>query len=131
MFTLGNLVCGFFAIVVAARVGKPQVEIPYLAAVVNLEDTRNIMLSGCLIFLAMVFDGLDGYVARLARISSDFGAQLDSLLPGKYSVFITAPNHKPLRLVNKDALLLESGQEVEIKVPLQAAPGAEPEKATA
>ncbi len=58
-------------------------------------------------------------------------AQLDSLLPGKYSVFITAPNHKPLRLVNKDALLLESGQEVEIKVPLQAAPGAEPEKATA
>ena len=25
------------------------------------------------------FDGLDGYVARLARTSSDFGAQLDSL----------------------------------------------------
>ena len=37
------------------------------------------MLSGCLIFVAMVFDGLDGYVARLARTSSDFGAQLDSL----------------------------------------------------
>ena len=37
------------------------------------------MLSGWLIFLAMVFDGLDGYVARLARTSSDFGAQLDSL----------------------------------------------------
>jgi CDP-diacylglycerol---serine O-phosphatidyltransferase len=29
--------------------------------------------------LAMIFDGLDGYVARLARTSSDFGAQLDSL----------------------------------------------------
>ncbi len=27
----------------------------------------------------MIFDGLDGYVARLARTSSDFGAQLDSL----------------------------------------------------
>ena len=37
------------------------------------------MLSGWLIFLAMIFDGLDGYVARLARTTSDFGAQLDSL----------------------------------------------------
>ena len=37
------------------------------------------MISGWLIFLAMVFDGLDGYVARLARTTSDFGAQLDSL----------------------------------------------------
>ncbi len=37
------------------------------------------MLSGCLIFVAMIFDGLDGYVARLTRVSSDFGAQLDSL----------------------------------------------------
>jgi CDP-diacylglycerol--serine O-phosphatidyltransferase len=37
------------------------------------------MLSGCLIFVAMIFDGLDGYVARLARTTSDFGAQLDSL----------------------------------------------------
>ena len=37
------------------------------------------MHSGWLIFLAMVFDGLDGYVARLARTTSDFGAELDSL----------------------------------------------------
>ena len=27
----------------------------------------------------MVFDGLDGYVARLSNTASDFGAQLDSL----------------------------------------------------
>ncbi len=27
----------------------------------------------------MVFDALDGYVARLSRTASDFGAQLDSL----------------------------------------------------
>jgi CDP-diacylglycerol---serine O-phosphatidyltransferase len=75
LLTLGNLICGFFAIVVAARIDKPD-------ALVNtnlLQDTRNLMLSGCLIFLAMVFDGLDGYVARLARTTSDFGAQLDSL----------------------------------------------------
>ncbi len=37
------------------------------------------MLCGWLIFLAMVFDALDGHVARLAKTSSDFGAQLDSL----------------------------------------------------
>ena len=37
------------------------------------------MKSGWLIFLAMVFDALDGYVARLSRTASDFGAQLDSL----------------------------------------------------
>jgi CDP-diacylglycerol---serine O-phosphatidyltransferase len=75
LLTLGNLICGFFAIVVAARIEKP-------APMVNNVDivvTTNAMLSGCLIFLAMVFDGLDGYVARLARTTSDFGAQLDSL----------------------------------------------------
>ena len=31
-----------------------------------------------LIFLGMVFDALDGWVARLARVTSEFGAQLDS-----------------------------------------------------
>jgi CDP-diacylglycerol--serine O-phosphatidyltransferase len=37
------------------------------------------MLSAVLIFGAMVFDALDGYVARMARSVSDFGKQLDSL----------------------------------------------------
>ena len=75
LLTLGNLICGFFAIVVAARIEKPEA----LVSDNFLLDTRNVMQSGCLIFLAMVFDGLDGYVARLTRASSDFGAQLDSL----------------------------------------------------
>jgi CDP-diacylglycerol--serine O-phosphatidyltransferase len=73
MFTLGNLVCGFFAIVVAARVGKPD-----LASIDPL-DAWNCMIAGWLIFLAMVFDALDGHVARMARTTSDFGAELDSL----------------------------------------------------
>lgn len=75
LLTLGNLICGFFAIVVAARIDKPDA----IVVGIDMIDTRNIMLSGWLIFLAMVFDGLDGYVARLARTASDFGAQLDSL----------------------------------------------------
>jgi len=92
MFTLGNLVCGFFAIVVAARIERPtSLEIPQAADIVFRQptrimrqldptsDTHNIMLSGWLIFLAMIFDALDGHVARLARSTTDFGAQLDSL----------------------------------------------------
>jgi CDP-diacylglycerol--serine O-phosphatidyltransferase len=75
LLTLGNLICGFFAIVVAARIEKPEA----LVGDNLLLDTQNLMQSGWLIFLAMVFDALDGYVARLSRTSSDFGAELDSL----------------------------------------------------
>src|SRR5690606_26851038 len=93
MFTLANLICGFFAIVVAARVERPTSLDPPAAVdkisfsnptrvIRQLDptnDTHNVMLSGWLIFLAMIFDALDGHVARLARSTSDFGAQLDSL----------------------------------------------------
>jgi CDP-diacylglycerol--serine O-phosphatidyltransferase len=73
MFTLGNLVCGFFAIVVASRVPSPD------KLIVDPGYLEDLMISGWLIFLAMVFDALDGHVARLSRTTSDFGAQLDSL----------------------------------------------------
>lgn len=76
LLTLGNLVCGFFAIVIAARVDRPT-EMDFNTW--NIMDAQNLMHSGWLIFLAMVFDGLDGYVARLSKTASDFGAQLDSL----------------------------------------------------
>ena len=36
-------------------------------------------LAGYLVLLAMVFDALDGRLARLTRRTSDFGGQLDSL----------------------------------------------------
>ena len=90
MFTLGNLICGFFAIVVASRVTpdshvqkSPEIVADNPAGFVlgldPSDPTHNVMLSGWLIFLAMIFDALDGHVARLAKITSDFGAQLDSL----------------------------------------------------
>ncbi|MGD9127926.1 MAG: CDP-diacylglycerol--serine O-phosphatidyltransferase [Planctomycetia bacterium] len=75
LFTLGNLVCGFFAIVVAANLERPT----ELVKLLSPEDIRHLWISGWLIFLAMVFDGLDGQVARLSKTTSDFGAQLDSL----------------------------------------------------
>lgn len=85
LFTLGNLVCGFFAIVVAARIAKPGefVPAPRLESarelIGSMDPTHNLMLCGGLIFLAMAFDMFDGQVARMARVTSDFGAQLDSL----------------------------------------------------
>jgi CDP-diacylglycerol--serine O-phosphatidyltransferase len=87
IFTLGNLVCGFFAIVVASRIARPGDEAfipaPKLDSarelLGSLDPTHNLMLCGLLIFLAMLFDMFDGQVARMARVTSDFGAQLDSL----------------------------------------------------
>src|SRR5580704_13844077 len=92
LFTLGNLVCGFFSIVVASRVDAPTAAtvtqeekssaLPFKQPIRVLGEldpnnpTQNIMLSGWLIFLAMIFDALDGHVARISRATSDFGAQL-------------------------------------------------------
>jgi CDP-diacylglycerol--serine O-phosphatidyltransferase len=69
LLTLGNGVCGFAAIACANKIGTSVAEgsDPYYA------------LSGWLIIAAMVFDMLDGYVARLSKTASKFGGELDSL----------------------------------------------------
>ncbi len=67
LLTLGNVACGFGCITYAAKVG-PETDVAepfYIAAV--------------LIFAGMLFDALDGPVARLTKQASPFGAQLDSL----------------------------------------------------
>jgi CDP-diacylglycerol---serine O-phosphatidyltransferase len=91
LFTLGNLVCGFFAIVVLSRIEKPagtefapapklELRLENAKELIESEDpTHNLMLCGALILLAMIFDAVDGQVARLTRATTDFGAQLDSL----------------------------------------------------
>ena len=68
--TLAGGVCGFMAIYVAARIPLDQP---------TPEQLRGLSTAGWLIFAAMAFDGLDGYLARLAKSTSEFGAQLDSL----------------------------------------------------
>jgi len=67
LFTLGNCLCGFAALHYASQgdVGEAQVS--------------NYAIAGYLIFAAMLFDMLDGRMARLARATSDFGGELDSL----------------------------------------------------
>src|SRR4051794_8922540 len=96
LFTLGNLLCGFFAIVVLSRIERPitgefQPAAPFeMKAKEGIKETardlfdsddptHNLMLSGALILFAMLFDAVDGQVARITRGISDFGAQLDSL----------------------------------------------------
>jgi CDP-diacylglycerol--serine O-phosphatidyltransferase len=76
LLTLGNGVCGFAAIACANKIGARDIALgpggsdpydPYFA------------YSGWLIIAAMVFDMLDGYVARLSKTASKFGGELDSL----------------------------------------------------
>ena len=71
MFTLGNAVCGFGAIVQLATI---QFRVD--GAMVN---PNQLVIAAYLILVAMIFDALDGKIARLANQMSDFGAQLDSL----------------------------------------------------
>jgi CDP-diacylglycerol--serine O-phosphatidyltransferase len=87
LLTLGNAVCGLAAIACASKIGSGGSTAdsdPYFA------------LSGWLIVAAMLFDALDGYVARLSKSASDFGLQLDSLCDA--ISFGTAPAFLLLRL---------------------------------
>ena len=66
LFTVASIFCGFYAAVIASEAaskGRP-------------ED----LYTACFaVLLAMVFDSVDGRVARLTRTQSDFGVQMDSL----------------------------------------------------
>jgi len=58
-FTVANIFCGFYAIIASMR-----------------SDTE---LAAALIGLAILFDLLDGRVARMANATSEFGREFDSL----------------------------------------------------
>ncbi len=88
LMTLGNLLCGFAAIHYAAM---PVAETAVFG-------WSTLTVSGCLIFLGMFLDALDGSVARLTRSTSDLGAQLDSL--ADMVTFGVAPAYMMLRLVS-------------------------------
>jgi CDP-diacylglycerol--serine O-phosphatidyltransferase len=67
LLTLGNAVCGFSAMVVASRID-------------GTTATEGLFFWSALLILgAMLFDVLDGYVARLSKTASAFGGELDSL----------------------------------------------------
>ncbi|MEM1182485.1 MAG: CDP-diacylglycerol--serine O-phosphatidyltransferase [Acidobacteriota bacterium] len=60
LFTMGNILLGFYAVVLAYR-------------------SEDFVLAGWMIFVAGVLDGLDGRIARMTGTESELGQQLDSL----------------------------------------------------
>lgn len=67
--TLCNAVCGLGAFVFAARISLAE----------TVDQDLALSISGWLIFLAMIFDLFDGFLARRMKTASTFGAELDSL----------------------------------------------------
>jgi CDP-diacylglycerol--serine O-phosphatidyltransferase len=59
LFTTGGLFCGFYAIVATLR--------------------EDYLIAAIAVLVALVFDALDGRIARLTHTSSSFGVQYDSL----------------------------------------------------
>ncbi|MFZ2955330.1 MAG: CDP-diacylglycerol--serine O-phosphatidyltransferase [Candidatus Ozemobacteraceae bacterium] len=59
VFTSLNLLCGYFSILLTSR--------------------EEYLMAGWMIVLAVIFDILDGRIARLTSVTSRFGAELDSL----------------------------------------------------
>jgi CDP-diacylglycerol---serine O-phosphatidyltransferase len=96
LVTLGNLICGFAAIGMAA---KAQL---FFRAEANPDRAYEYFAyAGVLILAAMVFDALDGRIARMTNLVSEFGAQLDSLcdmvsfgIAPAYIVFLTTSSYQ-------------------------------------
>src|SRR5436190_9796572 len=90
--TLGNAICGFAAVYVAgldpATAGSDSLT--------QFFAFHRFTAAAYLIFLAMVFDALDGRLARFTRHTTDFGGQLDSL--ADFGSFGIAPPFLALQL---------------------------------
>lgn len=77
LFTLANGACGFASIIVASRIQVRDLD--PLAGDAFVQAMQYLHIAGWLIFAGMIFDILDGRVARMYGAASRFGAELDSL----------------------------------------------------
>ena len=80
LFTLGNMACGFYALLSAVR--------------------GEFAAAGYAIVAGMVFDALDGRVARLVHGESAFGVEFDSM--ADFLTFGVAPAHMMYAFILKD-----------------------------
>lgn len=103
LLTLGNAVSGFGAITITARVGPENF------------TGNELFIAAQLIFLAMLFDVLDGSAARLTNQTTDFGAQLDSLCDAVS--FGVAPAFLMLKLTHPEHLLMNSITQAPLNYP--------------
>ena len=76
LFTLGNLFCGCLAIYFLFRHIDHSKQTPSLT---HLNLYPNLLYAIGLIFLSLLLDFFDGFVARLLNATSAIGGQLDSL----------------------------------------------------
>ena len=74
LFTLGTLICGYIAILSALNGAQMLAAHMSSAAILAAFDDAAKKIGW-----AVVFDGLDGRIARLTNSSSDFGREFDSL----------------------------------------------------
>jgi CDP-diacylglycerol--serine O-phosphatidyltransferase len=79
MATLGNAVCGFAAMYVASLAAMGVTANASHDQWTQWWARHGFIAAAYLIFIAMIFDALDGRLARFARHTTDFGGQLDSL----------------------------------------------------
>ena len=105
MLTLGNAVCGFGAITLLARVA-PSLDVSATGTVPTYDPAVQMVWAAQLIFLAMLFDALDGSAARLTNQTSEFGAMLDSLCD--VVSFGVAPAFMMLKLTDPRNSLMET-----------------------
>lgn len=78
LVTLGNTFCGFLAIAYVADSLAASPDAVAASGKALLRENR--LVWACwLIFIAMIFDALDGRIARITKQASPFGAELDSL----------------------------------------------------
>lgn len=87
LLTLGNLLSGCVAIFLASR--PTNVALPW--------GWTALTFAAACIFLGMVFDGLDGRIARMTGSTSDLGEQLDSM--ADMVTFGVAPAFLAIQLV--------------------------------
>lgn len=95
LLTIGNVVCGFGSISYAGKWFG------------NSDPESALLFAALLIYLAMIFDALDGSAARWTKQTSEFGAQLDSLCdavsfgaaPALLMLQFSQPHGYPARLL--------------------------------
>lgn len=71
LFTIGNIFCGFYAVINSLKAFQLLYQVEYSRPLFN-----NAALA---IGVAYLLDGLDGRIARLTGATSEFGVELDSI----------------------------------------------------
>ena len=84
LFTVGTLVCGYYAILSTQRAGQllaaaAAATLASKAAELSALAAAALDNASKAIGWAIVFDGLDGRIARMTNTASPFGRELDSL----------------------------------------------------